>query len=96
MGFALAQALFVPLSTTIVSYLSTVEIRGRYMGVWTLFWTGGSALGPLLGSLVLAAQGPSAICLVIIAVGLAGAGLYCLLRAKATPAADPKPSPPAG
>jgi MFS family permease len=83
-AFALAQALFVPVSTTIVSHLGSVELRGRYMGVWTLVWTAGaSALGPLLGGLLLAGLGPRGSCLLVVALGLAGAGLYSLLGTKA-------------
>ena len=82
-ALALAQALFVPLSTTIVSHLASAELRGRYMGVWTLVWmAGASALGPLLGGLMLAALGPRGSCYLVIALGIAGAGLYAVLRAK--------------
>jgi MFS family permease len=91
--FALAQAVFMPVSTTIVSHLGAVELRGRYMGVWTLVWTGGSAMGPLLGGLALAALGPSVACLVIIAAGLGGAGFYALLRLWMAPAVTSQPGP---
>lgn len=40
--------LFVPLSTSLVSGMARVAERGRYMGVWSLFWIGGQALSPLL------------------------------------------------
>jgi hypothetical protein len=54
------------------------------MGVWTLVWmAGASALGPLLGGLMLGTLGPRGSCYLVIALGSAGAGLYAVLRAKA-------------
>ena len=78
-----AMALFSPLATTAVSHMAAPELRGRYMGTWTLVWTGGgSALAPLLGGLVLAALGPQAMCAALLALGGGGAVLYAVLRAK--------------
>ncbi len=83
-AFSLAQAVYNPLATAAVSHMASAELRGRYMGAWTLVWTGGaSAMGPLLGGLMLATLGPHLSCSIIIIMGLAGAGLYLLLRAKA-------------
>ena len=81
MALSLALALFSPLSTTVVSRMAQAEVRGRYMGAWTLVWTGGgSALGPLLGGAMLAALGPRGSSAVIIAFGIAGAALFTVLR----------------
>ncbi len=83
-AFSLAQAIYNPLATTVVSHMASAELRGRYMGAWTLVWTGGaSALGPLLGGLMLGALGPHASCGLMIAMGLGGAGLYLALRPNA-------------
>ncbi len=83
-ALALAQALFVPLSTAIVSHLASAELRGRYMGVWTLVWTAGaSALGPAARRPHAGTLGPRGSCDLVIALGSAGAGLYAVLRAKA-------------
>ena len=80
---AVAMALFSPLATAAVSHMATPEIRGSYMGTWTLVWTGGgSALAPLLGGLALAALGPQVMCAAFIAIGAGGAVLYSILRAK--------------
>jgi MFS family permease len=85
-ALALAQALFGPLSTAIVSRLASADLRGRYMGVWTLVWmTGATALGPLLGGLMLATLGPRGSCVLVIALSLAAAGLYAWLRARGRP-----------
>jgi MFS family permease len=80
-ALSLAQALYAPISSTIVSGMATADVRGRYMGTWTLVWTAGQgALGPLLGGAMLAALGPRGSSGVILALGVAGACLYPLLR----------------
>ncbi len=76
-----AQALFGPVTSAIVAHLAPVELRGRYMGAWTLVWTAGQAsLGPIFGGLMLVALGVHAAYGVIVAMGLAGAVAYPLLR----------------
>ena len=51
---SVAMAMYSPMATTAVSHMAPAELRGRYMGAWTLLWTaGGSALGPLLGGALL-------------------------------------------
>lgn len=80
--FSLAQALFGPVTSTIVADMAAVDLRGRYMGAWTLVWIGGQgSLGPILGGVLLDGLGPHASYGLIIALGLAGACLYPLLRA---------------
>ncbi len=80
---SLAMALFSPLTATAVSHMAEPALRGRYMGAWTLVWTGGgSALAPLLGGLMLAALGPQATCAALLLFGVGGAVFYALLRAK--------------
>jgi len=80
-ALSVAQALYAPISSTIVSGMATADVRGRYMGTWTLVWTAGQgAFGPLLGGLMLAALGPRGSSGVILAMGVAGACLYPLLR----------------
>ena len=92
-GISLAMALFAPLTATAVSHMATPELRGRYMGVWTLVWTGGgSALSPLLGGVLLASLGPEAMCATLLICGAAGAVLYALLRVRGpAPAAAAQP-----
>jgi MFS family permease len=81
-ALAVAQALFGPVTSAIVARLAPVEIRGRYMGAWTFVWMAGQgALGPIFGGLLLARLGPHTTYAVILVMGLAGAGLYPLLRA---------------
>jgi MFS family permease len=80
--FSLAQALFGPVTSTIVANMAEVDLRGRYMGAWTLVWIGGQgSLGPVFGALLFDWLGPHASYGLIILLGLSGACLYPLLRA---------------
>jgi hypothetical protein len=59
------------------------------MGMWTLVWVaGGSAVGPLVGGVMLAVLGAGGACAVIIALGIAGAALFAVLRTRRP---DPEP-----
>jgi MFS family permease len=96
-----AMALFSPMATTAVSHMAAPELRGRYMGSWTLLWTaGGSALGPLLGGVLLAAWGAQVMGAVLLAFGAGGALLYVVLGrrmpAVAVDASSEPPAEPAG
>ena len=55
-AIALGIVLLIPIATTVVSRLAPVHLRGRYMGVWTLVYMGGYAMGPLLGGWALDAS----------------------------------------
>ncbi len=72
--------LFAPISSTIVSTLAPPELRGRYMGAWTLVWMGGYALGPLIGGWLLDALGGRAAFAVNMAACLVGAALFVALQ----------------
>jgi MFS family permease len=81
-ALSLAQALFGPVTSAIVARLAPAEIRGRYMGAWTLVWQAGQgSLGPIFGGLALARLGPHVTFGAIVVMGLAGACLYPMLRA---------------
>jgi len=79
-AIALGIVLMIPIASTVVSRLAPVELRGRYMGVWTLIFMGGYALGPLLGGWALEALGGRASFAMTGAVCLLGAALFPLLR----------------
>jgi MFS family permease len=70
---AVGVVLFMPLVPTVVSHMAPVDLRGRYMGVWTLVFAGGYGLGPLLGGKAMDALGPRGAYLVVTAVGVCGA-----------------------
>ena len=64
--------LLVPIAPALVSQMAPPELRGRYMGTWTLVWMTGAALAPIFGGLALDRLGRGAY-LVILAVCLLGA-----------------------
>jgi len=76
----LGIVLLIPISSTVVSNLSPADLRGRYMGMWTLVYMGGYAMGPLLGGWAMAQLGGRGAFAVIAAAGLLGAALFPLLR----------------
>jgi MFS family permease len=80
----LGIVLLIPISATVVSNLSPADLRGRYMGMWTLVYMGGYALGPLLGGWALARLGGRGAFAVIAVAGLLGAALFPLLRRSGT------------
>jgi MFS family permease len=81
--------LLVPIATTVVAGLAPAHLRGRYMGVWTLVYLAGYALGPLFGGFAMDALGDRAAYAVVIGFGLAGAAFFWLMRGThAAPALD--------
>ena len=77
--FSLGEMIFVPLSTSLVSGMTTVAERGRYMGVWSLVWIGGQALSPLLAGWGMDAAGGRTTFFLVMLVGLAGTAAYPLV-----------------
>jgi MFS family permease len=73
--------LMLPIGTGVVSRLAPVELRGRYLGVWTFAYLVGYNMGPLLGGAVLDALGPHGAYLVVAGTGLGGAALLLALGA---------------
>jgi MFS family permease len=71
--------LLIPISSTVVGALAPVQLRGRYMGFWTLIYMGGYALAPTLGGFAFAGLGYRGAFACVLACGLAGAVLYLLL-----------------
>ena len=84
-AISVGVVLLIPISTTVVSHLAPLKLRGRYMGAWSLVFMGGYALGPLLGGRVLDVLGGRGAFAVGAAAGLLGAALFPLLR-RGTPA----------
>lgn len=78
-SIALGIVLLLPIASTVVSRLAPVDLRGRYMGMWTIVYMGGYALGPLLGGWALDRLGGHAAFAVVAAACLAGALLFPLL-----------------
>jgi len=78
--------LLIPISATVVSQLAPTDLRGRYMGAWTLVWLFGYALGPLFGGMAVDTLGPRGAYVLVALTGLGGAALFPLLRARRRPA----------
>lgn len=72
--------LLLPITSTVVSNFAPVALRGRYMGMWTLVYMGGYAIGPLLGGWALDELGGHGAFLVIAAADAIGAFLFVMLR----------------
>jgi MFS family permease len=85
---AVGVVLFMPLIPTVVSHMAPPELRGRYMGAWTLVFVGGYGLGPLLGGRAMDSLGPRGAYLVVTAVGLCGGLAFGLLAAARRRRAD--------
>ena len=79
-AIALGIVLLIPIGSTVVSRLAPVELRGRYMGVWTLTYMGGYAMGPLLGGWALDSLGGRVSFALTAAVCALGALLFPVLR----------------
>jgi MFS family permease len=65
--------------------MAPTELRGRYMGVWTLVYLGGYGLGPLCGGFAMDALGARSAFVVVAAAGLLGAALFPLMRRRRRP-----------
>jgi MFS family permease len=46
------ELITVPTATTLTANLAPAEMRGRYMGLYTLAWTTGLGLGPVVGGIL--------------------------------------------
>ena len=78
---SLGVVVLIPVGSTVVAAFAPVELRGRYMGAWTITFLGGYALATLCGGYALDAIGPRAAFAVVGGAGLAGAACYLVLAA---------------
>ena len=62
-----------------VADLAPEAVRGRYMGVWTVVWNGGAALGPAFGGWAMDNVGGRQAFAVLLVVGLVGAVAFLAL-----------------
>ncbi len=70
---SLGEVLLSPVTSAEVSDLAPEAVRGRYMGVWTIVWNGGAALGPAFGGFAMDAFGGRQAFAILLLIGLAGA-----------------------
>ena len=76
---SLGETLLSPVASAEVSEAAPEALRGRYMGVWTVVWSGGAALGPMFGGLAMDAFGGREAFAMLLVVGLAGAVCFLAL-----------------
>jgi MFS family permease len=76
---SLGETLLSPVASAEVSDLAPEAVRGRYMGVWTIVWSGGAALGPAFGGWAMDAFGGRQAFAILLVEGLVGAGLFLAL-----------------
>ena len=86
----LGEIVTTPASMNLVANFSTVELRGRYMGVYGLFNSFGWSIGPLLGGILLdfAARRPMLLWTPIGCLALLAAVGYAQLRRRLDRAMD--------
>lgn len=70
---SIGEVLLSPVASAEVADFAPEIVRGRYMGVWTVVWNGGAALGPAFGGWAMDALGGREAFVVLLFVGLAGA-----------------------
>lgn len=92
---SLGEVLLGPVAASVVSDLAPEAIRGRYNGAWTIVWNGGASLGPAFGGWSMQTLGGRQTFAIVFFVGLAGAGLFLLLRGKVVTRVAAGPSGPA-
>ncbi len=76
---SIGETLLSPVASAEVSDLAPEAVRGRYMGVWTVVWNGGAALGPAFGGWAMDAFGGRQAFAILLLVGLLGAVLFLAL-----------------
>ncbi len=76
---SLGETLLSPVASAEVADLAPEAVRGRYMGVWTVVWNGGAALGPAFGGWAMDAVGGRQAFAILLVVGLVGAGSFLAL-----------------
>jgi MFS family permease len=76
---SLGEVLLSPVASAEVSDFAPEAVRGRYMGVWTVVWSGGAALGPAFGGWAMDALGGREAFAIFLFVGLLGAALFAML-----------------
>jgi MFS family permease len=93
---SVGEVFLSPVAAAEVSDLAPEAVRGRYMGVWTMVWNGGAALGPLYGGWAMDTFGGREAFGTLLGIGLLGAVLFVLLArpGMGVPGVGPGAAPP--
>jgi MFS family permease len=81
--FALGEALLWPISSAAISEMAPAQLRGTYMGAWTLVDCAGRGIGPLVGGVIMARAGGRQNFAVVLVLSLVGAALFAALALRA-------------
>jgi MFS family permease len=73
------EALLSPVASAEVAELAPEALRGRYMGLWTVVWNGGAALGPAFGGWAMDTFGGRQAFAILLVEGLLGAAGFLAL-----------------
>ena len=73
--FVFGEMLWIPASQSVVSRLAPIDLRGAYMGAFSISWSVSWALGPFLGLQVHAAFGDGATWLMFAVMSLLAGGM---------------------
>jgi MFS family permease len=76
---SVGETLLSPVASAEVAELAPEAIRGRYMGVWTVVWNGGAALGPAFTGFAMDAFGARQAFAMLLVEGLVGGVLFFTL-----------------
>jgi MFS family permease len=76
---SVGETLLSPVASMEVSDFAPEAVRGRYMGVWTVVWTGGASFAAFLGGWAMDAFGAREAFALLLVAGLAGAGMFLAL-----------------
>jgi MFS family permease len=73
---SVGESLLSPVASAEVADFAPEAVRGRYMGAWTVVWSGGASMGPAFMGWAMDTLGPREAFVVLLLAGLAGAALF--------------------
>jgi MFS family permease len=76
---SVGEVFLSPVASAQVADFAPEVVRGRYMGIWTVVWNGGAALGPAYGGWAMDTFGGRQAFATLLVIGLAGAVLFLWL-----------------
>jgi len=86
--WTLGEMISSPTSAAYVAEVAPVELRGRFMGMWSLTWSVGLTLGPWLGTM-LYERNPAALWALCGVLGIVSVGLLTISSSEKTPLIEP-------
>lgn len=81
----IGEMIMIPTSTALTANLAPADMRGRYMGIYSLAWGVGVGVSPVIGGLLNDAVAPAAIWYFGLTTGMLGASGFALLNRSIPP-----------